>query len=163
MMHLDRKTYRPAGRTGFTLIELLIVMAILAILVSLSVAVGRYISEESSRKRTQTALKMIKTALEQYVDEYRDYPPDRDPDGDDTSTEVLLDSLWKSDAAREILEKIDPEIFTGRDNSLYDSWGTKMQYDRDGGSGGTALIVSAGPDKKFDGDNAEDNIRSDFD
>jgi prepilin-type N-terminal cleavage/methylation domain-containing protein len=160
-MHTAQPNTNRPERRGFTLVELLIVMAIMAILIALAVGIGRWISEESARKRTQTAMKMVKAAISQYMEVYpqTEYPPDDNEYG--SSSETLLRYLWKVEAARQTLQKIEPEIFRGHKDPLVDSWGKQMRYDRDGGAGGTGVIISAGPDGKFD--DQEDNLRSDFD
>ena len=143
---------------GFTLIELLIVMVIMAIIVALIASVGKYISEESARKRTQNAQALVKAAITAYEEEYRAYPPQG-------STVELVDHLKKSKAAAELLQKIEQGLLVENkdgDLTLRDGWDKEMEYDRTGGSGGTPVILSGGPDGKIGDENAKDDVRSDF-
>lgn len=77
------------GDTGFTLVELLAVMVIMAVLVSLVVAVGTYVREDAARRKTSTIQAMITQAIQEFYDEVGRYPGidengnvDGDLDGD---------------------------------------------------------------------------------
>lgn len=59
---------------GFTLIELLMVMAIIAVLATLTVGAFRYAQQAAARNRTSGALAAIKASLEQYKEKFGEYP-----------------------------------------------------------------------------------------
>jgi prepilin-type N-terminal cleavage/methylation domain-containing protein len=64
----------PSRRSAFTLIELLTVMAIIAILVSLSVGLVRGSQQRAAIARTRGDLAALAQALEAYKHSYGDYP-----------------------------------------------------------------------------------------
>jgi prepilin-type N-terminal cleavage/methylation domain-containing protein len=61
---------------GFTLIEILTVIAIITILLSAFVVVGRGYSDRARAHKTQGILERVEVALEAYRCEFGDYPPD---------------------------------------------------------------------------------------
>jgi prepilin-type N-terminal cleavage/methylation domain-containing protein len=161
------KTIRPT-RKGFTLIELLVVMVILAIVIALAVAISGYISEESSRKRTQTAMSTLRTAIQQYKEEKGHAPSDAwdedewgaEPSNDaEASTIALLQRLATVPESKKIVEQLEEEIFTDWDEPLKDGFGNLMEYQKEGGRGRTFVLISPGPDGKMN--DKADNIRSD--
>jgi prepilin-type N-terminal cleavage/methylation domain-containing protein len=70
-----------AGSRAFTLLELMIVLSILAILASLTLVVGRSVSERSKVSQAKAEMAVLAAALEQYKQQYGDYP--WTPDGTD--------------------------------------------------------------------------------
>lgn len=166
MTNRPDKTF-PAPR-GFTLIELLVVMVILAIIIALAVAIGGYINEESSRKRTQTAQEILKTAVDVYEKAYDGRAPGDDWDsswsvtkpGDEAeaSTVALLQRLKEVPQSWKVVEKLEEEIFEDAQTPLIDGFGYPMKYVDSGGRGKTPVLISTGPDGEFD---TEDDIRSD--
>ncbi|MBE2216389.1 MAG: prepilin-type N-terminal cleavage/methylation domain-containing protein [Opitutaceae bacterium] len=75
-----RGRMRRAAR-AFTLLELLLVMSILAILASITLVVGRGITERSKVAQAKAEMAVLAAALEQYKQHYGDYP--WTPDGSD--------------------------------------------------------------------------------
>jgi prepilin-type N-terminal cleavage/methylation domain-containing protein len=69
---------------GFTLMELLIVMVIIGILASLTVAGFRWAQDSASRNRTKMAHETIKNGLEQYKEANGEYPAPANRDESDT-------------------------------------------------------------------------------
>jgi prepilin-type N-terminal cleavage/methylation domain-containing protein len=70
---------RRAARSGrprraFTIMELLVVLAILAILASITLVVGRGVSERSRVTQARAEMAVLAAALEQYKQQYGDYP-----------------------------------------------------------------------------------------
>lgn len=59
---------------GFTLIELLMVMAIIAVLATLTLGAFQYAQQAAARNRTSGALAAIKASLEQYKEKFGEYP-----------------------------------------------------------------------------------------
>lgn len=64
----------PVSKRGFTLIELLTVMAILAILSSISFGVFKGVQSSQNRAKAKAELAVLSQALEQYKSSYGDYP-----------------------------------------------------------------------------------------
>jgi general secretion pathway protein G len=61
-------------RDGFTLLELLAVIAIIAVLTSIVIGVGRRASETGKVARAKAELAVLSAALESYRRHYTDYP-----------------------------------------------------------------------------------------
>lgn len=75
---------RPAAdRAAFTLIELLTVIAIIGVLVSITIGIGRGVQERAAIGKAKAELAVLAAALEQYKLQYGDYPwtPAKKPDG----------------------------------------------------------------------------------
>jgi prepilin-type N-terminal cleavage/methylation domain-containing protein/prepilin-type processing-associated H-X9-DG protein len=70
----SRKARREA-KAGFTLIELLVVIAIIAILAALLLPALARAKASARRVQCMSNLHQIGTALRQYVDDYKSYPP----------------------------------------------------------------------------------------
>ncbi len=66
---------------AFTLLELLIVMSLIAVLASLTLVVGRSVTERSKVAQAKAEMAVLAAALEQYKQHYGDYP--WTPDGVD--------------------------------------------------------------------------------
>ncbi len=146
-------------RDGFTLIELLVVMFIMALIVALIVNVGRYVTASAAKKETQAAMAIVIRAIQAYQEED---PNSAAPQANDT--DELMTKLYKSDKASAILNKLSGENMGGESNKLLDGFGEEMKYDRDGGFGGTPVLISPGPDRRFGSEGDEyghDDIRSD--
>jgi prepilin-type N-terminal cleavage/methylation domain-containing protein len=179
---------RRPGR-GFTLIELLAVMLIMAVLISLVVAVGNWVREESARKKTGSIQDVAMQAVQAFHDEVGRYPgidrngdvdtdldddPPDEPEDDET-TAVLLEYLraergdFTSDdelenavkyATRDMLTNLPAGAMQDNGQYLLDGYKQRMHYDPVGGLGGRRpVLISAGADGRFD--QKEDNIRSD--
>ncbi|MGC9454193.1 MAG: type II secretion system protein [Phycisphaerae bacterium] len=97
---------------GFTLVELLAVMLIMAVLVSLVVAVGNWVREDAARSKTTTIQDIAMQAVKKFHEEVGRYPgidedgnvdPDLSgampsgPENDET-TAVLLEYLQAEDS-----------------------------------------------------------------
>lgn len=59
---------------AFTLLELLIVMSLIAVLASITLVIGRGISERSKVAQAKAEMAVLAAALEQYKQHYGDYP-----------------------------------------------------------------------------------------
>lgn len=72
--HPSVRVRRPSGGTGFTLLELLTVIAVVAILFTLSIGAIRGVKERANVARARSELGSIVTALEEFKRLYGDYP-----------------------------------------------------------------------------------------
>lgn len=68
---------------AFTLLELLMVTALIAVLASITLVVGRSVSERSKVAQARAEMAVLAAALEQYKQHYGDYPwtPATPPEG----------------------------------------------------------------------------------
>jgi len=88
------------GSRGFSMIELMVVIAVIAILVSLVVVGGSRIRAIADNKQAKQVLVSIKTGLEQFHETYGYYPPLLDDLGQ--STGGLLSVVQKETDFREV-------------------------------------------------------------
>lgn len=142
------------GRKAFTLVELLVVMFIMAIIVALVVAVGKYVMERMAIDQTRGVMQVTHEAIVAYYDEYEEYP-------DAGNTKKLLEELKKCDKSWDLVTKLGQDYFRGPDEHLYDGFGERIKYDKDGGLGKRPVLISGGPDRRIGGEHKEDDIRSD--
>ncbi|RMG13081.1 MAG: prepilin-type N-terminal cleavage/methylation domain-containing protein [Planctomycetota bacterium] len=68
---------RAGGRRSFTLIELLVVIGIIAVLAGLTVPAISAVRRRSQVSSTTSLLQRLALALEQYENDFGDYPPSR--------------------------------------------------------------------------------------
>ncbi len=111
---------------------------------------GSYDTDDSSR----VLLKYLTGILEDDDDlEYLTGQP--------TSTQAERDAEGKKirDALSDSLLKLPEDAFiAGSPSRILDGWGKDMRYQKDGGFGGTPVLISDGPDQSYPSD---DDIRSD--
>ncbi|MGB2091877.1 MAG: type II secretion system protein, partial [Akkermansiaceae bacterium] len=72
------RTKQHASCPGFTLIELMMVVAIIAVLASLTIGGLRYYDEKTKYSRTEVLIKSIESALEEYKRDNGAYPTGAD-------------------------------------------------------------------------------------
>jgi prepilin-type N-terminal cleavage/methylation domain-containing protein len=60
---------------AFTLIEVMIVMAVILILAGAMLTGGKYLKVRAERQLTQSAIEIIVTAMEQYYEQTKSFPP----------------------------------------------------------------------------------------
>lgn len=65
---------RRRGTAAFTLLELLMVMAVIAILATITLVIGRGVSDRSKVAQARAEMAVLAAALEQYKQQYGDYP-----------------------------------------------------------------------------------------
>jgi len=70
------RTTHHASRLAFTLIELLVVIAIIAILAAMIIPITGAVKKMKLRTRTETELRTIENAINQYKTKHGFYPPD---------------------------------------------------------------------------------------
>jgi general secretion pathway protein G len=70
----ERQTERETTRAGFTLIEMLVVSGMILLLAGLLVAAGAELRKQSLIKETQSRIRALEAALENYNAEYRTLP-----------------------------------------------------------------------------------------
>ena len=179
-MRNAKKTFRMPGpaAAGFTLTEILVVIAIITILVGAIVGISAYVFEQARRKQTETAQKLLLSAIDAYYDASspKQYPPNTDSGVAAANTgEALVRYLTGRHnnnvsfpdappvvAATKVLQDMPQKAFnpagTGGFNVL-DGWGNAMRYDPNGGFGGRPLVTSNGKDG--DPNTTNDNISSD--
>lgn len=97
MARADRRRF---GSRGFSMIELMVVIAVIAILVSLVVVGGSRIRAIADNKQAKQVLVSIKTGLEQFHETYGYYPPLLDDSGQ--STGGLLSVIQKETDFRDV-------------------------------------------------------------
>ncbi|RME76460.1 MAG: type II secretion system protein [Planctomycetota bacterium] len=72
---------RQGSESGFTMVEMITVMAILSILMALTLYGFDKYRKRAYQENTRALIKRLETALEQYYEDFRAYPPDGyDPD-----------------------------------------------------------------------------------
>jgi prepilin-type N-terminal cleavage/methylation domain-containing protein len=153
-----------AGARAFTIIEMLTVVLILSILMGLVVA-GVYAANRAARRRhTQNQITVLKAYLEQYCNDYRDYPNgngqtdgDRDFESIETLYLALTTAKGRFGPYIEDPAALRPQDLDGNGKvEITDHWGTPMRYTHSRyykagveGPEGLYLIESAGPDSEF--------------
>ncbi|MEI9963172.1 MAG: type II secretion system protein [Limisphaerales bacterium] len=74
-MKNDQTIKSPESKAGFTLIELLVVIAIIGVVAAMLLPTVGGIKATQLRKRAQTELAQVETAIERYKAAYGFYPP----------------------------------------------------------------------------------------
>lgn len=72
--HRRSPVARARAARAFTLLELLMVMAVIAILATITLLIGRGVSDRSKVTQARAEMAVLAAALEQYKQQYGDYP-----------------------------------------------------------------------------------------
>lgn len=91
-----KTTLHQSRRQAFTLIELITVVTIIALLFSLVVGGFTYADRFSKRSKTEVTIKAVRSALENYKEEFGGYPAALDPE---TPVEIAKKSYIAGSAA----------------------------------------------------------------
>ncbi|OHB61176.1 MAG: hypothetical protein A2167_04935 [Planctomycetes bacterium RBG_13_46_10] len=141
---------------GTTLIEMVIVVAVIAILVSMVVGVTSRIDKRSKEKGMNNIFTLLGGALQEYYEYTGKFPeqPEKNFANAAAHSELLLTELRSIPSSRKLLEQINDLFLKNKagavDTSpeIYDPWGTVLDYIYVKGDTFPKLI-SAGPDKVF--------------
>jgi prepilin-type N-terminal cleavage/methylation domain-containing protein len=162
------------NNNGFTLLELLIVVALITILVSMVLMATKGSWIDANKKLTESTIALLDSALEEYR-EYKTYDPTSNlifPNPNALSAIVDFNSpmnpypfetshsaslyaqLDLVPEAKKVLERLDNsqvnlEKVFNKYPVFFDAWKTPLNYLYVDGMN-FPLIISAGPDKKFD-------------
>jgi len=140
----------PSGR-GFTLVELMVVLAIIAILVTLTVMFSGDILAYPKVKQTEASQKIIMNAVDRFYEEVGRYPNEHANGG----TESLFDELTNEDLSRSAPNIINdlPSGAIGKEANgedvFLDGFLVPMQYVKSGSMFSTPVVLSAGKDGLF--------------
>jgi general secretion pathway protein G len=130
------------GKRGFTLIELLVVVSIIIIIAGslLTVIPGFYI--KTQRKATKAFIERLETAIEQYNNDYRFYPPGTGP----TGIEDLRNALQPIDSTSKKYIEFDKKDIES--SGIVDDWGNPFVYEHSSPTYNTSTydFYSTGPD-----------------
>lgn len=163
-------THLKQAKDGFTLMELLVVMAIVAILMSITLSVSSGVSRQNSLAQAKAELGQIQQEIELYKADKGSFPPGED---DTLGREFFLwfeekygDGNGIFDGDDRMYDTVDMTPYLS-DNSmnpsemrLVDPWGTAYYYEYDPANPFIYNLGSAGPDGDWDSDEEaeKDNI-----
>lgn len=126
---------RLSNKRAFTLIEMLVVVAIIAILLSISFAAFSGAGNSAKKAASKTLIEQIKTALENYSNDFGDYPPSsprRSKDkGVNDGIENLVKCLMTTEKNGPYLQFTDKQLYDSDSDGAYeviDGWGRPMIY-----------------------------------
>jgi prepilin-type N-terminal cleavage/methylation domain-containing protein len=166
-MHCYQKLSPHASRRGFSLVELLIVLVLLGALLALVVHLAR--GSDVKRKLTRVQQFQLTIAIQEHFGRLGFYPPSEGsaptPQSIARRSSGLVDALYTDTNVAYMLDDLPKGTIIGRSGSnpgmVYDAFGNPMDYQVEGGTGGTPVLISGGADGYIGGDHAKDDIRSD--
>ena len=144
------------NKHGVTLVEILVVVAIIAILATISIGIASRINNQSKERGLESTFKLLEFALQEYHEGADKFPiqSERNFANALMHSEYLYSELNLMPESRKILERITKSLVKNEYGTvdtppeLYDPWGTVMDYiyvPRDN----FPELISAGPDKIF--------------
>ncbi|WFB34578.1 prepilin-type N-terminal cleavage/methylation domain-containing protein [Kiritimatiellota bacterium B12222] len=178
-------TKRPTPKTGFTLIELLVVIAIIGLLAGLLFPAVTAALSTAKKTRARTQCQSVETAIMMYYNEYNGRLPipasgydssDGSLSTDSVSQEILKVLMGYNDTGLNPKGMVFLETDVATDDGTFlDPWGTQIRIlldrnrdkrlaylnETDEEHRKTAIVVSAGPDRKFGSDTSKDNDNKD--
>ena len=120
---------------AFTLIEMLVVVAIIAILLSISFAAFSGAGNSAKKGATKTLIEQIKTALENYSNDFGDYPPSspraKKDRGVNDGIESLVKCLMTTEKNGPYLQFSDKKLYDSDSDGVFevvDDWGRPLVY-----------------------------------
>lgn len=148
-------------KCGMSLIEILIVVAVIAIMVTMVIGISSRIDNQTKEKGVESIFAMLDSALQEYHEFTGRFPnqPEKNFANAVIHSELLYKELSSIPSAAKILEKIDDSLVKNQYSpagvplaqtspELYDPWGTALDYQYAPGDNFPRL-TSAGPDKIF--------------
>jgi len=140
-------------KSGFTLVEILVVIVIISMLAAISLPSIQKARNRAAIIRTKGIISSLETALSMYQTDMGNYPESTG------SNLILIDALmgpmddenWKGPYMRFKEKDMD------ENKNIIDTWGypVKYKYPQTEKENVPFIIVSAGPDRKF---NTKDDI-----
>jgi type II secretory pathway pseudopilin PulG len=141
---------------GTTLIEMVIVVAVIAILVSMVIGISSRIDKQTKEKGLENIFTLLGSALQEYYQYIDKFPEQTEKNFTNAPahSEYLYKELQSVPGSRKVLEKINASLLENKfgDSStppeIYDPWGSALDYRYVTGDNFPELI-SAGSDKVF--------------
>ena len=152
------------NKTGMTIIEILIVVAIIALLVSMVLGIATSIQDQANEQLTMETINLLEGALEEYYEYLTAFPQISGADAI-TNSEDLYEALGSVSASMEVLQRIDNTLIFDSDDDgileIYDAW-RQVPIDYEYVPGNTfPRLVSAGADMVFSPlDQTSDDLRN---
>jgi type II secretion system protein G len=149
-------------RTGFTLVEMLVVIAVIGLLGSLILGGVMAAKRQANRNHTRTIIQLLGAAIDQYENDWGDYPPG---DGQAGGAEDLYSALTSPANTRAYVSGGQPaaveQAETGR-KAFVDFWRNPLRYTHHRHYSGDPRadeyrLESAGPDGRFGTDDDLNN------
>lgn len=140
---------------GATLVEILVVVAVIMVLAGLIAGIGMAIDSHSKEKAVKGTFSLIEAALQEYYDFTDTFPePNVSENTIARRSEMLYRELHRIPGSREVLGKISDKVIKDKVRpdvySIYDPWGTVLDYRYNSSAGDSfPKLISAGPDKAF--------------
>ena len=155
----------------FSLVEILTVVAIIGILAGISLGVTAYVKNRNREVQTQTTIKMLEMALEQYKNKYGSYPalngkpdkeigqavfriPVKDSKDDKGSLIAFFDDVSYNSSDEIIGIKGVNIVRKGDDILILDGWGSPVIYVYPGVFNKNKFDLGSGGANKLLGDDA---------
>lgn len=148
---------------GFSTIEVLAAVAIVIILATIVLGVGRRLKTQAEEKLARSTIGILVTAIEQYHEFWDEFP---DPGGGTEPIErceQLYEQLYSTPSSRSFCEKIDATLIGDTSEppndelEFLDPWGQPLDYIYSDGDS-FPEVISGGPDS--DPCTLADNISS---
>ena len=141
---------------GITLVEILVVVAIIAILATMSIGIASRISDQSKERGLESTFLLLESALQEYHEGTGKFPeqPEKNFANAVIHSEYIYRELDLIPESRKILERIPKALVKNEYGTvdtqpeIYDPWGIVMDYIYVPGDNFPEFI-SAGPDKIF--------------